>query len=123
MRGRVAEDGSEPLISLQIHDASGRIAPVEAVIDTGFTGELALPPETAASLSLGFLGDGTGALADGSVESFEVYRTTPIRHGLPRPALAYAVPGFPLVGMELLRGSELRVEATPGGRVEIEELP
>lgn len=123
MRERVADDGSEPLISLQIHDGSGRTVSLEAVIDTGFTGELTLPSEIVASLSLRFQGDGTGALADGSVESFEIYRATLLWHGLPRPALTYAVPGFPLVGMELLRGSELRVEAAPGGRVEIEELP
>ncbi len=122
MRGRVADDGSEPLITLRVHDGSGGDAPIEAVVDTGFTGELTLPPETVESLSLRFQGDGTAALADGSVESFEIYRAALVWHSIPRLVLAYAVPGPPLVGMELLRGSELRVEATPGGRVRIEEL-
>lgn len=123
MRGRVAPDGSEPRIALRVRDASGRDAPVEAVIDTGFTGGITLPPETVESLSLRFQGDGTGTLADGSVESFEIYRAVLLWHGLERLSLVYAVPGEPLIGMGLLRGSELRVQATPGGRVEIEELP
>lgn len=122
MRGRVADDGSEPLISLRVGAGSGRDEQIEAVIDTGFTGELTLSPRTVESLSLRFQGDGTATLADGSVESFEIYRAALFWHGLPRLVLVYAVPGPPLIGMELLRGSELRVEATRGGRVEIEEL-
>ncbi len=123
MRGRVASDGSEPRITLRVRDASGRDRPIEAVIDTGFTGEITLPPEAVESLSLGFQGDGTGTLADGSVESFEIYRAVLLWHGVPRLSLAYAVPGEPLIGMGLLRDSELRVEAVPNGRVEIEDLP
>lgn len=123
MRGRVASDASEPRITLRVMDASGRHAPIEAVIDTGFTGEITLPPEVVESLSLRFQGDGTGTPADGSVESFEIYRAVLTWHGVPRLSLAYAVPGDPLIGMGMLRGSELRVEATPDGCVEIEELP
>lgn len=122
MYGRVADDGSEPLITLRLRDGSGRDVPIEAVIDTGFTGELTLSPETTNALSLRLQGDGRATLADGSVESFEIYRAALFWHGLPRLVLAYAVPGPPLVGMELLRGSKLRVQATPGGLVRIEEL-
>ncbi len=123
MRGRVSSDGSEPRITLRARDASGQYALVEAVIDTGFTGEITLPPGTVESLSLKFQGDGTGTLADGSVESFEIYRVTLLWHGVPRLSLAYAVPGEPLIGMAMLRGSELRVRAAPDGEVEIEEFP
>lgn len=123
MHGRVVGDGSEPLITLNVRDGSGRDAPIEAVIDTGFTGELTLSPESVSALSLRFQGDGTATLADGRVESYEIYRAAMFWHGLSRLVLVYDVPGPPLVGMELLGGSELRVEATLGGRVEIEELP
>ena len=122
MHGRVADDGSEPLISLHVRDGFGRDEEIEAVIDTGFTGELTLPPEKVQSLSLRFQGNGTATLADGTVEAFEIYRAALNWHGIPRLVLVYAVPGHPLLGMQLLRGSELRVKATPGGRVEIREL-
>lgn len=122
MRGRVAADGSEPLITIHVRDGRGGEAPLQAVIDTGFTGQLALPPDVAESLSLRFQGHGTATLADGHMERFEVYRATIAWHDRPHPVVVYAVPGFPLVGMEMLRGSELRVRAVPDGRVEIEEL-
>lgn len=34
MRGRVADDGGEPLIALQVRDGYGRDVQIEAVIDT-----------------------------------------------------------------------------------------
>lgn len=93
MYGRVAEDGSEPLMTLRVRDGSGRDVSIEAVIDTGFTGELTLSPETVGTLSLGLRGDGTATLADGSIESFEVYRAALSWHVLPRLVIVYAVPG------------------------------
>ena len=53
MRGRVVADGHEAVIGLQVSGRdSGLTVDVVAVIDTGFTGHLTLPPDVVRSLSL-----------------------------------------------------------------------
>ena len=79
MRGSVAEDGSEPLLPLLLlggpGDASGEGASleVEAVIDTGFDGELTLPSETIRRLGYPYAGSAGGTLADGSEAQFDYH--------------------------------------------------
>ena len=43
-------------------------------------------------------------------------------HGAVRPIAVIAAEGQPLIGMALLRGSRLSVEALPGGEVTVSEL-
>jgi predicted aspartyl protease len=45
MRGRVASDGREAMLPLTVIGSSGILAEVEAIVDTGFTGSLCLPPD------------------------------------------------------------------------------
>jgi hypothetical protein len=48
---------------------------------------------------------------------------TVVWHGQPRSVGGEAADAQPLLGMALLRGSELRTQAVPGGPVNIAELP
>lgn len=43
-------------------------------------------------------------------------------HGREREVQVLATEGGPLVGMPVLRGSRLTVDATPGGAVRVEDL-
>lgn len=62
-------------------------------------------------------------MADGRVERLPIHRIKVLWHGRMRSVRAYAAPeGEVLVGMSLLRGSRLMVDAEPGGAVRIEEL-
>jgi predicted aspartyl protease len=48
----VVRDGREPVVRLVLIGAAGQTEEIEAVIDTGFTGELTLPSSVTALLGL-----------------------------------------------------------------------
>ena len=64
----------EPLIRLTLHGFRGLQQEIEAVVDSGYTGWLTLPPTVIAALNLRWQTFGRGILADGSVSSFDVYQ-------------------------------------------------
>ncbi len=123
MRGRVVDDGSEAVLPLRVFDPGrgGERSDVEAVIDTGFTGHLALPEAMVKSLDLPELGTEEIVLADGRTEIVSVHRGNVEWHGRSRTVPVLAVEGDPLLGMALLAGSSLRMDAVPGGAVVIAE--
>jgi clan AA aspartic protease len=125
MRGRVVADGSEAVLLILVFDLGrgSRQTNIEAVIDTGFTGHLTLPAEVVGSLALPELGTEEIVLADGSEEIVSVHRATVEWHERSRTVPALAVGGDPLIGMALLAGSRLRMDAVPSGEVVIEQLP
>lgn len=120
--GTVA-DGREALISLNLLGPGESRARIEAVVDTGFTGHLVLPPALAGELGLPLRGSRDSFLADGSVVSLDAYRVGIEWDGRVRVVPALAAEGGPLVGMSLLRGSEVRSEVMDGGEVVIRPLP
>jgi clan AA aspartic protease len=121
MTGIVNKD-LEALLQLKVQDASGQLQDVEAVIDTGFNGFLTLSRSFIASLGLSWLCRQQGQLADGSVQAFDVYVATVNWDGQPRKVEVEAVDSQPLIGMELIQGSELRIRVLSGGSVTIESF-
>lgn len=113
----------EATVPLSVVGTRSRQRQVEAVIDTGFTGHLTLPPSVIAALQLTWLGREQGVLADGSVDFFDVYRATVIWNGQPRAVEVDAVNAEPLVGMTLLERHSLQIEVVRGGAVSIKSLP
>ena len=110
----------EAIVNLTLTGPSGRMRGIEAVIDTGFTERLTLPPELATDLGLDFAGVEYLVLADGSLGEFEVFDVTVTWDGCPRHVLALASQGAPLVGMGLLHRHSLYVEVVEGGRVAVQ---
>lgn len=121
MRGRVGEGAREALLTLSVSGPSGKRAELEAVVDTGFTGALCLPPETISDLRLPFVGRGAAVLADGRAVETRYYRGQVLWHGHERAVQVLSAEGGPLVGMTLLRGSRLSIDVVPGGVVEVGE--
>jgi clan AA aspartic protease len=91
----------------------------DAVIDTGFSGFLTLPPDLIAALGLLWLCRQEGILADGSIHVFDVYVGTVVWDGRPYQVEIEATDGQPLIGMSLIQGYELRVQVISGGNVTI----
>lgn len=120
--GRVSADGSEAVIPLSLRDRYDRQVEIEAVIDTGFTGHLTLPLDVVDSLDLPMRGSGEVMLTDGTISTLPIYRVEVLWYARSRSVPAYAAPGGALLGMDMLRGSELRVEAVGGGNVTIKPL-
>ncbi len=95
---------------------------VEAVIDTGFTSFLSLPLSIITDLGLPWHYRDVGTLGDGSEVIFEIYKATVIWDGQNQTVDVAASDADPLVGMGLLCGFKLQIEAIEGGTVTIEAL-
>ena len=113
----------EAIVPLIVLGAGGQQQPLDAVLDTGFSGFLTLASSLIAALGLTWLGREQGILADDSVELFDVYRAVVLWDGQPRPVEVDAVDGRPLLGTGLLQGHEVRIEVLVGGRLSIVALP
>lgn len=113
----------EAVVRLRVRGPGGAEADVDAVLDTGFTSSLTLPAALAATLGLARQSGGSAQMADGSVRPFDIYAAEVDWGGAWRPVLVWAVGTEVLLGMQLLAGHQLRVDAVPGGVVEITPIP
>ncbi|MBW4578585.1 MAG: clan AA aspartic protease [Tildeniella nuda ZEHNDER 1965/U140] len=109
----------EAIVQLAIIGDQQKQQGIRAVMDTGFTGSLTLPPTIIAALALTWFTQQEGFLGDGSRRTFDVYRGTVIWNGQLRAIEINASDTAPLVGMALLEGFELRIQAYEGGSVAI----
>ena len=123
MEGYVSVDGPEPRLLVSILDYHGAPVPVAAVIDTGFTGFMALPQQVINVLGLEPTRERMVRLADGRSRRIPAYRATIIWHGSPRTVSAIAMPGTPLIGMSLLWDSDIAMAVRENGRVLITTPP
>ena len=110
----------EAAVTLTVGGAPGRESRVDAVIDTGYSGQLTLPPRLVAGLGLKLVGFSQARLADGSEVDFDVYGATVEWSGTAVYVAVDEVSAAPLVGMGLLRGHHLQINVQRGGRVLIE---
>lgn len=122
MSGTVNSD-PEAVLRLSLRDAGGAPHGAGAVIDTGFNGFLTLTPSLIEALGLPWLCRQQAELADGSIQTFDVYEARVEWDGQPRAVEVEAVDAQPLVGMALMRGYELRMQIVAGGSVTISALP
>lgn len=113
----------EATVRLEIRLADGSIRFVDATVDTGYTGTLTIPQSTIASYGLVRHLIGSATLANGETCEFDTYLATVIWHDRPVLLSVSAVGSVPLIGMKLLRGSELRIDVEVEGRVQIDPLP
>src|SRR5579872_5708158 len=77
----------EGRIRLRIKGSRGRTREIEAVIDTGYTASLTLPPALIATLGLRWRSVDRGTLADGSECLFDVYEAKVVWDGKLRQIL------------------------------------
>ncbi len=110
----------EAVVSRSLQGAEGRTQDIEAVVDTGFTGFLTLPPASVAELGLPFAYVGRACLANDEEVEFEVYDLTVLWDGQSRRVRAAATGSTPLVEMLLLDGHDLSIQVRDGGQVVIQ---
>ena len=120
--GRVTDD-LEPVIGLRLIGPGGLAIAVDAVVDTGFTGFLALPPRVIGALELTPVYRVAAVLADGSTIETQVYECRALWDGEERKAKVHRMEGKPLVGMSLLLGFRVAADVIHDGPVLISELP
>lgn len=119
--GKVQAD--EGRIRLRVRGSQRLEQEIEAVIDTGYTEWLSLPPSLIAALGLRWKTFGRAILADGSERIFDVYRGEVLWDGGFRRILIDEADNEPLVGMTLLSGYELKMQVRPRGKITITRLP
>ncbi|NOT57826.1 MAG: clan AA aspartic protease [Deltaproteobacteria bacterium] len=114
---------STALIPIHFPNTQGQEDPIEAIIDTGFTGFLTLPLPQIAKLGFPYQGLIDARLGNGSAAEFDMFAGAVLWDGQLRTGIVLAVEGTPLVGMALLRGSRVTLDVEDGGLVTIEPLP
>ena len=117
----VLNDRLEPIFAVEISNGDGAFQPVDALLDTGFSESLTLPPNEVARLGLKYVsrvqlnlaGDQEieGAVYAGFVKWFDQEREINV----------IAAEGQPLLGMTLLAGCKITIHARPGGEALVEE--
>ena len=95
---------------------------VDTVIDTGFSGFLSLPSAIIVALNLPWSASDIATLGDGSETLFDLYTATVIWDGQYREIYVAESETEPLLGMSLLYGYRLQLDAIEGGGVKIEAL-
>ena len=118
--GRVSEE-LDPLVTIEIGRVQENFQAVEVVVDTGFSGELALPSELIQSLGLEYIDDVRVVMADRQARWVGAYDGAVSWHGEPMSVIVLDMESEPLLGMGLLLDSRLTVSCRPNGPVVIEE--
>lgn len=112
----------EAMLSIVIGHGDAPKHMVEALIDTGFSGFLSLPSSMIESLGLPWIFSDSVTLGDGSEVIFQMYRAIVIWDGQLKVVDVAASESEPLLGMSLLYGFKLQVEAVERGIVTIEAM-
>lgn len=113
----------EAILPLVVGNSSGQRQVIDTVIDTGFNGFLTLPSVLITSLRLSWNASDIVTLGDGSDALFDLYAATIIWDGEYREIDVAESETEPLIGMALLYGYRLQIDAIKGGIVKVERLP
>ena len=114
--------GLQVLVSVPFRLPNQTEIVVECVVDTGFEGALALPPDLVASLELSFYQGIYANLADNSDVSVDAYRAAIVWNGQELRVAVLAMGRRPLLGNALLAGKELRAQFVDDGLVTIDVI-
>lgn len=113
---------AEGRIHFKVKGRWGREQGIEAVLDTGYTAALTLPPAVIQALDLRWQTVARFRLADGTIRMFDVYEAKVVWDGTERQILVDEADAEPLVGMRLLKGHELKMQVRYRGKVTIKRL-
>ena len=128
MRGMVKQIGRdgpvifwEPEVEVAIAGVNLDFITVTAVVDTAFTGALALPSRTVQELGLTYQDERLVRLAAGR-RSVRIYGAAISWFGQPRAVPVHETDDKPLIGNMLLNNCRLSIDFREGGAVTIQPL-
>lgn len=120
MRGKVRN--GEAIVAMRVLDSHDREHTIQALIDTGYSGQLTMPAAMIRRLALPFRSVDRGLLADGSEVLYSVHEAHIEWNGRFQRVLVDEAETVPLIGMALLEGFELTIQCRRNGRVSIRSL-
>jgi clan AA aspartic protease len=114
----------QAIIRLPVRGPTGQEQEIDAIIDTGFDGWLSRPSSLIVLLSLVWRQRGRALLADGRESVFDIYEGTVFWDGQDHRIPVHEAETTPLIviGMSLLHGYELTIQAQAGGKVTVRAL-
>ena len=121
LTGRVSRE-LQAWVSVEILARDGQGHPVEFVLDTGFEGDLTLPPSIIRQLELSPAGHQNVLLANGSVDTLQLFAGVALWHGRRRGVEIIESGSEPLLGMGLLLGSRVTLDVRYDGAVVVDAL-
>jgi clan AA aspartic protease len=107
-------------VVLRLADQGDRA--IECIVDTGFQGELALPPALAAALQLSARGHIWASLADDSDVPVPLFSAVVLWDDQEVDVTAMAMGRRPLLGAELLQGFNLSADFEDDGQLALTPL-
>ena len=117
----VLNDDLETMVVVEISNGNGAFQSVNALLDTGFGGDLTLPSDEVARLGLKYADQTPLILAGDQPMQASVHHGYVKWFGSVRRIDVIAMEGQPLLGMTLLAGCKITIHARPGGEALIEE--
>jgi clan AA aspartic protease len=115
-------DSLEARVLLTVRGPASTTSEVVAIVDTGFTGVLTLPPSLIQELQLEWRSIDRGTLADGSECIFDVFVAELEWDGIWFRVLVNQSEADPLIGMTLMEGYELTVQVRQQGAVRLQKM-
>jgi clan AA aspartic protease len=113
----------EAVVSLSVKGPDGQSAACDVVVDTGFNGPLALPPQVISALGLPKVGVMRALLGDGNETTLDLHEAVVVWDGKERSVEAECVGSDAFIGTSLLAGYQLRISFITHGAVEVPRLP
>lgn len=113
----------ELAVPTRLLDTNGYVHRFDAIVDTGFTGDLTLPSEHIRELGLEMMAPIDALVANDATFRLDSYRGVALWQGERRAVRVIEAEGTPLIGIGLLWGSLLTAEITGNGAVTITPLP
>ncbi len=111
-----------PMLRFEIERLGGDSVPVAALIDTGFTEWLTLPPDAIEQLGLRRVDHASLTFGNSGTEEVDIYEGRVYWCGFWRPIRVHELPGVPTIGMELLRGHRIEFDALGDGEIDVEVI-
>ena len=112
----------EPRVPVLVTGPTGVNRTINFLVDTGFNGELTLPPKLIATLGLGWLQAVDVRFADDRVTQENVYLADVEWGGTTQSIRVYEMDSQPLLGTILLQGCRLEIDMIDGGDVVIRPI-
>ena len=112
----------KPIVRLNILDSAGHQHIVPVIVDTGFTGELALPPRYVSRLGLTITEDYQGRPVTGEFISIPAGNVIVIWQNRRRSITFLEVDSEPLLGMLFLWNHHIAIDAVANGPVTLTPL-
>ena len=112
----------EGVIRLMLRGLQGQRRRISAVIDTGFNGALTLPLDVITQLGLTWMQTSAVVLGNGDTCDCDTYAGIVVWDRRPINIMVEEAETTPLVGMELMRGFELKLQVQRRGPVTIKPL-